>query len=73
MGAAVAAHDGVALLALALGLGFDAVNSNTFQDQPGQALSYAFGSLTHTDPAVRAQAVAHNLECIELGRRLGST
>ena len=35
----------------ALGLGFDAVNSNTFQDQPGQTLSYKFGSLTHTDAA----------------------
>lgn len=56
----------------ALGLGFDAVNSNTFQDQPGQALSYKFGSLTHTDPAVRAQAIAHNIECIEIGRALGS-
>ncbi len=57
----------------ALGLGFDAVNSNTFQDSPGQALSYKYGSLSHTDPAVRAQAVAHNIECIELGRTLGST
>src|ERR1700761_9481672 len=28
-----------------LGLGFDAVNSNTFQDQPGQAYSYSTGSL----------------------------
>src|SRR5580698_11240256 len=28
-----------------LGLGFDAVNSNTFQDQPGQGWSYKFGSL----------------------------
>jgi L-rhamnose isomerase/sugar isomerase len=55
-----------------LGLGFDAVNSNTFQDQPGQALSYKFGSLTHTDGAVRAEAVRHNIECIEIGRRLGS-
>jgi L-rhamnose isomerase/sugar isomerase len=55
-----------------LGLGFDAVNSNTFQDQPGQALSYRFGSLTHTDPAVRAEAVRHNVQCIEIGRRLGS-
>ena len=54
------------------GLGFDAVNSNTFQDQPGQPHSYAYGSLTHTDAAVRAQAVAHNIECIELGRRLGA-
>jgi len=55
-----------------LGLGFDAVNSNTFQDLPGQRHSYKFGSLTHTQKAVREQAIAHNLECIELGRRLGS-
>jgi len=55
-----------------LGLSFDAVNSNTFQDQPGQPLSYKFGSLTHTDPKVREQAVAHNLECIEWGKALGS-
>ena len=54
------------------GLGFDAINSNTFQDQPGQRLSYKFGSLSHADKAVRDQAVAHNLECIEIGRRLGS-
>lgn len=55
-----------------LGLGFDAVNSNTFQDAPGQALSYRHGSLAHTDPAVRRQAVEHNLECIRLGQTLGS-
>ncbi len=55
-----------------LGLGFDAVNSNTFQDQADQKHSYKFGSLTHTDPATRAQAVAHNIECIELGKVLGS-
>ena len=58
--------------AKAEGLGFDAVNSNTFQDQPGQTHSYKFGSLSHTDKAVRAQAVAHNLECIETGKSLGS-
>jgi L-rhamnose isomerase/sugar isomerase len=58
--------------AAAHGLAFDAVNSNTFQDQPGQALSYKFGSLSHTDKAVRDQAVAHNIECIEIGCRLGS-
>lgn len=56
----------------ALGLGFDAMNSNTFSDQPGQAQSYKFGSLTHTDAAVRAQAVAHNLEVMDIGRQLGS-
>ena len=55
-----------------LGLGFDAVNSNTFQDQPGQARSYKFGSLTHTDKAVRDQAIAHNIDCIDLGVALGS-
>ena len=54
-------------------LGFDAVNSNTFQDQKDQKLSYKFGSLTHADKAVRAQAVEHNLECIDIGRKLGST
>ncbi len=56
-----------------LGLGFDAVNSNTFQDQFGQSLSYKFGSLTHADPDVRAQAVAHNVDCIRIGQALGST
>ena len=53
-------------------LGFDAVNSNTFQDQKGQRHSYKFGSLTHADKVIRAQAVEHNLECIEIGRQLGS-
>jgi L-rhamnose isomerase/sugar isomerase len=56
-----------------LGLSFDAVNSNTFQDQPEQKLSYKFGSLSHTNPDVRAQAVEHNLKCIEFGKILGST
>ncbi len=67
-------HDAPALKALAasLGLSFSAVNSNTFQDQPGQAHSYKFGSLSHTSAAVRAQAVAHNIDCIQLGQALGS-
>ena len=59
--------------AAAGGLHFDAMNSNTFSDQKGQPQSYKFGSLSHTDAATRAQAVAHNLECIEIGRQLGST
>ncbi|MGD0722973.1 MAG: L-rhamnose catabolism isomerase [Roseiarcus sp.] len=58
--------------AQARGLAFDAVNSNTFQDQPDQKFSYKFGSLSHVDRAVRAQAIAHNIECIEIGRELGS-
>jgi L-rhamnose isomerase/sugar isomerase len=67
-------EDAIALReeAALLGLGFDAVNSNTFQDQPGQAHSYKYGSLSATDAAVRAQAVAHNLDCIRIGRALGS-
>ncbi|WP_208021096.1 L-rhamnose catabolism isomerase [Paracoccus alkanivorans] len=55
-----------------VGLGFDAMNSNTFQDQPDQAHSYKFGSLSHTDAATRQQAVEHNLECIEIGQQIGS-
>src|SRR5215470_16758450 len=54
------------------GLHFDAMNSNTFQDQRGQKLSYKFGSLTHPDPGVHRQAVEHNIECIEIGKLLGS-
>lgn len=56
-----------------LGLGWDAVNSNTFQDQVGQAHTYANGSLSSQDAGARAQAVEHNIECIEIGRQLGST
>jgi L-rhamnose isomerase/sugar isomerase len=55
-----------------LGLGFDAMNSNTFQDQPDHPLSYKYGSLSHTDAATRQQAIEHNLECIEIGRAIGS-
>ena len=54
------------------GLYIDSMNSNTFQDQADQRLSYKFGSLSHTDPAVRRQAVEHNLECLELGVKLGA-
>lgn len=55
-----------------VGLTFDAMNSNTFQDQPDQAHSYKFGSLSHTDAATRQQAVDHNIACIELGQQIGS-
>ena len=54
------------------GLTLGTTNSNTFEDQPGQAHSYKFGSLSHTDPAVREQAIAHNLHCMELGVKLGA-
>jgi L-rhamnose isomerase/sugar isomerase len=54
------------------GIRFDAVNSNTFQDQPGQQHSYKFGSLQHTDEKVRRQAIDHNIEVIRHGQSLGS-
>ena len=59
-------------LASSYGLSFDAVNSNTFQDQTDQKHSYKFGSLCHTDNRVRQQAVDHNLEVIKYGDALGS-
>ena len=59
-------------VAQSYGLGFDSVNSNTFQDQAGQAHTYKHGSLTSLSADARAQAVAHNIECIELGAALGS-
>ncbi|MBB3979310.1 L-rhamnose isomerase/sugar isomerase [Rhizobium azooxidifex] len=56
----------------ALGLGFDAMNSNTFSDAPQQEHSYKYGSLSHANAATRRQAIEHNIECIEIGRKLGS-
>lgn len=58
--------------AAAFGLGFDAVNSNTFQDQPGQRHSYKLGSFSHPDAAVRRQAIEHHLHVIDVGEALGS-
>jgi L-rhamnose isomerase/sugar isomerase len=55
-----------------LGLGFDAVNSNTFQDQPGQALSYKLGSFSNPSAAVRRQAIEHHLHVIEIGKAVGA-
>ena len=54
------------------GLKFDAINSNTFQDQKNQAHSYRHGSLAATDEAVRAQAIEHNHEVVRIGDKLGS-
>jgi len=59
-------------LAAELGLKFDAMNSNTFQDQKNQPLSYKFGSLQHVDKAVRKQAIEHNINVIRHGIELGS-
>src|SRR5215217_6179175 len=60
------------VLAAQHGLRFDAVNSNTFQDQKDQKHSYKFGSMQHTDKAVRRQAIEHNIEVIRHGVELGS-
>ena len=66
--------DATAIKALAAkhNLKFDAVNSNTFQDQQVQTHSYKFGSLQHVDKAVRRQAIDHNIEVIKQGVALGS-
>ena len=64
--------DALVEFARARGLHFDAMNSNTFQDQVNQPHSYKYGSLTHPDAAVRKQAAEHNVECIELGQKIGS-
>jgi L-rhamnose isomerase/sugar isomerase len=50
------------------GLTVGAINPNLFQEP-----EYRLGSISHPDARVRARAVAHLLECIELGVQLGST
>lgn len=62
----------IKVLAAQHGLKFDAMNSNTFQDQKDQQHSYKFGSFQHTDKNVRRQAVDHNIEVIKHGVELGS-
>ena len=62
----------VRMLAAHHGLRFDAMNSNTFQDQPEQEYSYKLGSLQHVDKNVRRQAIQHNIDVIQHGIVLGS-
>jgi len=50
-----------------LGVRLGTVNSNTFQDD-----DYKLGSLTHADSKVRAKAVQHNLDCLEVMNQTGS-
>ena len=59
-------------LAAQHGLKFDAVNSNTFQDQKDQEHTYKFGSLQNVNKAIRKQAIEHNIEVIKQGIELGS-
>lgn len=49
------------------GVALGTINSNTFQDD-----DYKLGSLTNADPEVRAKAVQHNLDCIEVMHQTGS-
>ena len=62
----------IRILASQHNIRFDAVNSNTFQDQKEQKHSYKFGSLHHVKKEVRQQAIDHNLEVIRYGKELGS-
>lgn len=68
--------DGLRDYAEAVGIGFDAMNSNTFQDNPtttgNSEITYKFGSMANSSPDARKRAVEHNLYCVELGERLGS-
>jgi L-rhamnose isomerase/sugar isomerase len=58
------------------GIAFDAMNSNTFQDNPSTtgdgAVSYKFGSLANVDEGARRAAVDHNRYVVDLGVTLGS-
>ena len=60
----------------ARGIAFDAMNSNTFQDNPQTTfdgeVSYKFGSLANVEPRAREAAVEHNRRVIDLGVELGS-
>lgn len=59
-------------LATANELIFDAVNSNTFQDQKNAEQSYRYGSLSNRSKVVREQAIQHNIDVIGIGEKLGS-
>jgi L-rhamnose isomerase / sugar isomerase len=65
-------YSDIKVLAAQHGLKFDAMNSNTFQDQKDQKYSYKFGSFQHADKNVRRQAVEHNIDVIKHGVELGS-
>lgn len=64
-------YNAIKSLADELGISFDAMNSNTFQDY-GQSETYKLGSLGNAKKVVRDQAVAHNIDVIEIGKKLGS-
>jgi len=49
------------------GIRIGTINSNVFQDE-----DYKLGSLTNPDERVRAKAIAHHLECIDIMRATGA-
>lgn len=61
-------YDDLARHAKEQGVTIGAINSNLFQDD-----DYMLGSLTHPSATVRAKAVAHHLQCIDVMRATGST
>lgn len=50
-----------------LGMKIGAVNPNLFQEE-----EYRLGSVCHPDAGVRRKATDHLLECVEIGREVGS-
>ncbi len=65
-------YNAIKALADSYEIDFDAVNSNTFQDQPDSTVSYKYGSLSHVNKEVRQVAIEHNKEVIDHGIPLGS-
>jgi L-rhamnose isomerase/sugar isomerase len=57
----------VAERAHALGIRIGSINPNVFQDQ-----EYKLGSVANHDPAIRAKAIAHLVECAKLARQVNS-
>ncbi len=53
--------------AASLGMRIGAVNPNVFQEE-----DYKLGSVCNPDPAVRRKATDHLIECVEIGREMGS-
>ncbi len=49
------------------GMAIGGINSNLFQDD-----DYRLGSLTNGDERIRAKAIAHHRECIDIMRQVGS-
>jgi L-rhamnose isomerase / sugar isomerase len=64
---AVDNYAGLAAHATGQGISIGTVNANVFQDD-----AYRLGSVANPDPAIRAKAVGHLLECIEIMDATGS-